>query len=74
MNQRLQGSDKWCKLRPVIDLVNKKLIQFGVFTKDLSIDGHVVPDFGRQSSKMFIRRNILVIIVFSLRLCTNYFQ
>ena len=37
-NQRLQSSDKWCKLRPLIDLVNETLIQFGVFTKDLSTD------------------------------------
>ena len=73
-NQRLQGSDKWCKLCPLIDLVNEKLIQFGVFTKDLSIDKQMVPYFRRHSCKIFIRGNILVIIVSSLRLCTNYFQ
>ena len=73
-NQRLQGSGKWCKLRPLIDIVNEKLIQFGVFTKDLSIDEQMVPYFGRHSCKMFIRSNILVNIVFSLTLRTNYFQ
>ena len=73
-DQRLQGSDKWCKLRPLIDLLNGKLIQFGDFTKDLSIDEQMVLYFGRHSCKMFIRGNILVIIVFSLRLCPNYFR
>ena len=34
-NQGLQASDKWCKLRPLTDLVNEKLIQFGVFIKVL---------------------------------------
>lgn len=56
-NQHLEGSDKWSKLRPLIDLVNEKLIQFGVFTKHLSIDEQMVPYFGRHSCKMFIRGN-----------------
>ena len=73
-NPWLQDSDKWCKLRLLIDPMNEKLIPFGVFTKDLSTFEQMMPYLGRHSRKMFIRGNILVIIVFSLRLCTNYFQ
>lgn len=73
-NQQLQGSDKWCKLQPLVDLVNEQLIQFEIFTKELSIDEEIVPYFGRHSFKIFIRGNIPVIIFFSLMLCTNYFQ
>ena len=35
--------------------MNQKLIQFGVFAEHLSIDEHMVPYFGRNSCKMFIR-------------------
>ena len=54
-NEKLNVDDKWAKLRPLFDVVNEKLIQFGVFAEHLSIDEQMVPDFGRQSCKMFIR-------------------
>ena len=56
-NDNLNLEDKWAlaKLRPLIQMVNDKLIQFGVFTEHLSIDEQMVPYFGQHSCKMFIR-------------------
>ena len=54
-NDDLDLNDKWSKLRPLINAVNDKLVQFGVFSKHLSIDEQMVPYFGRHSCKMFIR-------------------
>ena len=39
------------KVRPM----NSKLVQFGIFSKELSIDEQMVPYYGRHSYKMFIR-------------------
>ena len=41
------------KLQPLTDVVNKKLIQFCIFSHYLSIDEQMVPYFGRHSCKMF---------------------
>ena len=54
-NDDLCVDDKWAKLRPLFDIANKKIIQFGVFAEHLSIDEQMVPYFGRHSCKMFIR-------------------
>ena len=54
-NEDLELNDKWAKLRPLIDIVNNKLIQFGALAEHLSIDEQMVPYFGRHSCKMFIR-------------------
>ena len=54
-NEHIDPSDKWAKLRPLFDVVNRKLTQFGVFASHLSIDEQMVPYFGRHSCKMFIR-------------------
>ena len=51
----MELNDKWEKLRPLIDTVNDKLIQFGAFTEHLSIDEQMVRYFGRHSRKTFIR-------------------
>ena len=52
-NDKLSSDDKWAKLRPLFDVVNKNLIQFGVFAEHLSIDEQMVPSFKRHSCKMF---------------------
>ena len=54
-NNQLDLNDKWSKLRPLVDLVNKKLMQFGIFSYYLSTDEHMVPYFERHSCKMLIR-------------------
>ena len=47
-NNDLDPRDKWAKLRPLINAVNSKLIQLGVFSKHLSADEQMVPYFGRH--------------------------
>ena len=54
-NTNLDETDKWAKLRPLIEAVNEKLQRFGVFSSELSIDEQMLPYFGRHSCKMFIR-------------------
>lgn len=54
-NKDLDKSDKFAKLRPLIDALNKKFLQFGIFSNYLSIDEEMVPYFGRHSAKMFIK-------------------
>ena len=54
-NEHIDPSEKWAKLRPLFDVVNKKLTQFGMFASHPSIDKQMVPYFGKHSCKMFIR-------------------
>ena len=53
-NDKLSSDDKWLKLRSLYDVVNKNLIQFGVFAEHLSIDEQMAPYFGWNYCKMFI--------------------
>lgn len=46
--------DKVWKLRPILDIFQKNLLQFGVFCTALSIDEMMVKFFGRLSFKQFI--------------------
>lgn len=54
-NAKLDKNDKFAKLRPLFDAINKKNLQFGLFSHNLSIDEEMVPYFGRHSAKMFIK-------------------
>ena len=54
-NKNLDMNDKIAKLRPLIELANKSLQQFGIFHENLSIDESMVPYFGHHSCKMFIQ-------------------
>ena len=54
-NEHSDPSDKWAKLRPLFDVVNRKRTQFGVFASHVNIDEQMVPYFGSHSCKMFIR-------------------
>ena len=49
------GDSKKAKVQPIYDLLNKNLLQFGCFSKHLSIDESMVPYFGGHSAKMFIK-------------------
>ena len=40
---------------PLNNHLNKQLVQFGIFSKNLSIDESMVPYFGNYSGKMFTR-------------------
>ncbi len=54
-NQMLDKTNKMAKVQPLVDLLNDKLMQFGVFSKHLSVDEQMVPYFGHHSCKMTIR-------------------
>nr|CAI5841887.1 unnamed protein product [Callosobruchus analis] len=54
-NTKLDKRDKMYKIRPLMNKLNKKLQQFGIFHKDLSIDEAMIKYFGHHSSKQFIR-------------------
>ncbi|KAK6171775.1 hypothetical protein SNE40_018207 [Patella caerulea] len=54
-NEGINVNDKAAKVRPFIDSINQGLVQFGVFSKDLSGDEQMVPYFGKHSAKMFMR-------------------
>lgn len=54
-SQKLEMGDKMAKVRPLFRLFNSSLQQFGIFSKNLSVDEQMVPYFGRHNCKMFIR-------------------
>ncbi|KAF7288069.1 hypothetical protein GWI33_000123 [Rhynchophorus ferrugineus] len=54
-NDKLAKSDKFPKLRPFSNELNKQVMQFGVFPHNISIDEEMVPYFGHHSAKRFIR-------------------
>lgn len=54
-NTNLNAADRFAKVRPITDALNKKFMQFGVFSHNLSIDEQMIPYFGRHSCKMFIK-------------------
>lgn len=49
------GNSKTAKIQPIYDVLNNNLLQFGCFSKHLSIDESMVPYFGGHSAKMFIK-------------------
>lgn len=53
-NQQLQAT-KMAKVAPIYDLLNKNLLQFGIFHDQLSVDESMVPYYGHHGAKMFIR-------------------
>ena len=54
-NNNLDKSDKLAKLRPLIEAVQKKFIQYFVPEEELNYDESMVKYFGRHSCKQFIR-------------------
>lgn len=54
-NKNLDPKDKFAKVTPLYDMMNKRFMQFGVLAHDLSIDEQMIAYFGRHSCKMFIK-------------------
>lgn len=54
-NDQLDKNDKFAKIRPLITLLNKNYLKYGIFRQHLSIDEEMVPYFGRHSAKMFLK-------------------
>jgi hypothetical protein len=48
-------TDKMWKVRPLMDAVNQRLVQFGCFCKHCSADEQMLPYYGIHSCKQFIR-------------------
>ncbi|XP_054708299.1 piggyBac transposable element-derived protein 3-like [Uloborus diversus] len=54
-NTAIDNNDKLYKVRPYLNLLNKKFQQFGVFSHNLSIDEQMIPYRGKHSAKMFLK-------------------
>lgn len=54
-NDDLNVNDKFAKVAPFNNLLNKKFMQFGMFAHHLSIDEQMIAYYGKHSCKMFIR-------------------
>lgn len=54
-NNKIDNSDKYYKVRPLIEKLRKKFKEFYVPEKDLNFDESMVKYFGRHSCKQFIK-------------------
>ena len=56
-NNNLDSSDKFAKVRPLLNIINERFIRFASAfgPKIVSIDESMIPYYGRHSSKQFIR-------------------
>ncbi|KAF2893936.1 hypothetical protein ILUMI_12238 [Ignelater luminosus] len=54
-NNNLPKNDKMAKLRPLIEKVNKLFVRYTPVSEDMSIDESMIPYFGRNGCKQFIR-------------------
>ena len=43
------------KIKPIYDMINENIVQFGILHEFLSVDESMVPYFGRHSCKQFIK-------------------
>ena len=50
------GNEKMAKVKPLYDLLNENMRQFGILHEILSIDESMTPYYGRHSCKQFIRQ------------------
>ena len=48
-------NNKFAKVLPLYDVVNKSIKQFGFFHNSLSIDKQMIPYFGKRSAKQTLR-------------------
>lgn len=54
-NDNLDENDRFAKLRPLFDRINKKCLEFAPHVEQHSIDEAMVPYFGRHPGKQFIK-------------------
>lgn len=54
-NSNIDKTDKMFKLRPLMNILNEKFKQWGIFHTHLSVDEAMVRYFGHHSAKQFIR-------------------
>ena len=56
----VQGS-RMSKVKPIYDMINEKIAQFGILHESLSVDQSMVPYFVRRSCKQFIKSKLWVL-------------
>lgn len=54
-NRNLTVNDKFTKIRPLFNALNKKFLEFAPLEEVHSIDESMIPYFGRHGSKQFIK-------------------
>lgn len=54
-NNNLAQNDKMAKLRPLIEIMNQNFVKYTPFSACMSIDESMIPYFGRNGCKQFIR-------------------
>ena len=54
-NNNLTVEDKFSKVRPLLDLLNKKFLTHFIKQQNLCVDESMVPYYGRHGAKQFIR-------------------
>lgn len=54
-NELLNKDDKLFKIRPLMNILNSKFMQWGIFETELSIDEAMIKYFGHHPAKQFIR-------------------
>lgn len=54
-NNNLNGDDKFAKIRPFINALNKKFLELAPVEEAHSVDESMVPYYGRHGTKQFIR-------------------
>lgn len=54
-NNNLDHTDKFTKIRRLLNLLNENFMQFGIFSHYLSIDEMMIPYTGKHSCKMFMQ-------------------
>ena len=58
-NEELDQQDKLPKVRNFLDALNERILENLPVTQDLSIDESMIPYYGRQTAKQFIRGNLI---------------
>lgn len=54
-NSNLVANDKFSKLRPLLNILNNIFIRYAPISSNLSIDESMIPYFGRNGCKQFIK-------------------
>lgn len=54
-NGQLHKNDKFSKMRPLFDILNKKFVEYAPIEEHHSVDEAMIPYFGRHGCKQFIR-------------------
>ncbi|XP_044764508.1 piggyBac transposable element-derived protein 3-like [Coccinella septempunctata] len=54
-NMNLVPGDKFAKIRPIFDMLNKRFLDHAFMNEKMSIDESMIPYFGRHGTKQFIK-------------------